>query len=192
MSKIFKRGGEKFGKAKQKLKERGESFRRRFERGFEGIGNVRVGTGRGADDSIPPLRFQNSAEILIDKRQNAPRDWDPNDNDIDENDLDAMIQRCNERINDNILPQVWRDKLKDCLEMKAELEALVKSKRLEAVKKALLENGDKYKSIPDIDKIMDSYRSGTYKWDHVTATYWSKGSLIAGPKKFDDKELLRL
>lgn len=89
--------------------------------------------------------------------------------------------------------------------MKVEMEALVKSerrglsmhvierlKRLEAVKKALLENGDKYKSIPNIDKIMDSYRSGTYKWEHGTATYWSKGSLIAGPKRFDDNELLRL
>lgn len=118
-----------------------------------------------------------------------------------------MTQRCKNRIRDNILPQIWENKLKRCEKMKDEMKSLVKSendglsmqvivrlKRLEAVKKDILsiKNSDKYNSLPNIHKIMDLYRSGDYEWEDGTATYWSKGVMIAGPKPFNVKELLEL
>jgi hypothetical protein len=102
------------------------------------------------------------------------------------------------------LPTIWENRLVVAKKMKTDLEALVASepgglsmeivvrlKRLEAVKASIL-GKDKYGSIPNIDVIMSLYRSGDYRWDYGTASYWSKGVLIVGPKRFDEDEFLML
>lgn len=120
-------------------------------------------------------------------------------------DFEAVIQRCKDRIADNIMPQWWKDKLDTYEDYKKEfakllvsegnglsIEVVLRLKRLEWVKKTLLKDGDPRESIPNIDAIMELYRDGTFEWHHGTATYWSKGNHLAGPKKFDLNECIEL
>lgn len=84
MSKIFKRGrtGEIIGDFKERWGEHKESVRRRFGRleGEELPPDKRRKTG----DPIPPLELLNTSGARIDRRENAPAGWNPNDDDIDE------------------------------------------------------------------------------------------------------------
>ncbi|KAJ5976410.1 hypothetical protein N7481_010117 [Penicillium waksmanii] len=116
-----------------------------------------------------------------------------------------MIQRCNDRIRDGIMPQWWEEKLEQYEKRKKDYENLMGSepaglsfevvirlKRLETVKSSLLQADDKYNAIPNIDAIMKDYRAGGYVWDYGKVTYWSNGKFLCGPKEFDVDEFLLL
>lgn len=116
-----------------------------------------------------------------------------------------MIQRCQDRIKDRIMPQIWEYKLKNYQNFKQKVQKLIGSepqglstevitrlKRLELVKKGLMLNGDEYNSLPSIEAIMSLYRSGDYKWEQGKATFWLKGKRIAGPVDFDCDKFLGL
>jgi hypothetical protein len=78
-------------------------------------------------------------------------DWDPEDRDVDDeygnlhypipsarkntnsnyfvffSDIEAVIQRCNDRISDGIMPQWWTQKLEDYQKLKKENDAQIAS-----------------------------------------------------------------
>lgn len=70
-------------KALEKIKEKSKELRRRLKRKtpFEEFPTYKV---RKLNELKPPYKPQNTTGILIDRRENAPRDWDPCDTDIDE------------------------------------------------------------------------------------------------------------
>jgi hypothetical protein len=103
------------------------------------------------------------------------------------------------------MPQWWEEKLEQYeKQQKAlqglmlsetvglSLEVVIRLKRLETVKNSLLQTDDKYNAIPNIDAIMNDYRMGGYVWEYGKVTYWSNGTFLRGPKKFDVDEFLLL
>lgn len=119
-------------------------------------------------------------------------------------DIEGMIKRCKERIEDGVMSQWWEKKLENYLKMQEERkkimdsepglseEVVMRLKRLEIVKSGLVRDSDKYDSIPNIDAIMNRYRSGGYTWEYGKVTYWSKGKFLEGPKTLDWDDYLRL
>ncbi|OQE22397.1 hypothetical protein PENSTE_c010G08120 [Penicillium steckii] len=130
-------------------------------------------------------------------RLKAPADWDPNDNDIDSRDVDAVIQRCKERIAEGIMPQIWEQRLKIYEKAKEDYEEFVNSypedlsvevklriSQLVLIKDHLSKNGDPYNSIQNIEAIIKAYSEKDLKWESNKVTYWSKGKRISEPTEF--------
>ncbi|KAJ6004882.1 hypothetical protein N7540_012681 [Penicillium herquei] len=72
----------------------------------------------------PAFKRYNFAARPILHADEVPADWHHEDTDIDEYDIDAMIERCEQRIHDAVLPQLWEEKLEQYKQMKANREAL--------------------------------------------------------------------
>lgn len=116
-------------------------------------------------------------------------------------DLAANIQRCKDRIEDNIMPQLWEWKLKRLEEDYAKVQAMIRSepaglsdevitrlKSLEIIHKQTVKNGDEYDQIKNIEAIMSSYRQAKLTWRNGKVTYWADGNCISKDyEEFDEK-----
>lgn len=60
---------------------------------------------------------------LVDPAQ-LPEGWSPREPDLDEEDIAAQIQRCRDRIEDNIMPHIFEDRLEQYLRQKESLECV--------------------------------------------------------------------
>lgn len=113
-------------------------------------------------------------------------------------DLEANIQRCKERIEDGIMPQWWERKLARYEKDQAEVEKLIDSepeglgfneimrlKSLEAIKVALLRDGDDYDQMKNITAMMEKYRSFELSWWPGHVTYWANGVQLSDFEEFN-------
>lgn len=57
--------------------------------------------------------------------------------------------------------------------------------QLEAMETELASAGDEYDRLPNIEAILEAYKSGKLDWYTGLVTYWSKGSRICQPRPFD-------
>ncbi|KAJ5723426.1 hypothetical protein N7488_001461 [Penicillium malachiteum] len=146
----------------------------------------------------PPFKRYNFEKRPILSAEEVPADWHHEDTDIDEYDIDAMIQRCEERIHDAVLPKLWEEKLEQYKEMKANREAaenkpdaafgvpiLARLNVLTAALKHIEEWGDVFHQKRNIEGIMKAYRSFDLWYTPGLVTYWYKGRQIGGPEKFE-------
>ncbi|KAJ5586548.1 hypothetical protein N7450_006335 [Penicillium hetheringtonii] len=134
---------------------------------------------------------------LIKKLEDIPEGWDWKDDDIHEDDLEANIKRCKERIEDGIMPQWWEQKLKDYEKDQAEVQELIASepeglaydeimrlKTLEVIRKAVLKNGDDYDQMRNVTTMMEKYRARELVWTPGRVTYWANGVQLTDYEEF--------
>lgn len=58
---------------------------------------------------------------------------------------------------------------------------------LKAIEKTL-EQRDVWKQLPNVQSLMEAYRSKKLVWEEGSVTYWSRGSQICKPKQFKWKD----
>ncbi|KAJ5113362.1 hypothetical protein N7456_001896 [Penicillium angulare] len=155
----------------------------------------------------PPRRqrYQAPPGQPILSRQEIPSEWkwDEWDRDLDPNasysDLEAQIQRCKERIEDGILPFIFKDRLSELESSKAakdDLMAKHPGKSFEVAQsldnllfiKKSLEKKDTYKQLSNVRALIKAYKSGKLDWYPGLVTYWSHGKQLCQPRPFSWKE----
>lgn len=57
-------------------------------------------------------RWKHTGPEPLTNPKDLPRGWNMNEPDLDPNDLEAQIKRCQERIEDNIMPNLFHARLK--------------------------------------------------------------------------------
>ncbi|KAJ5618635.1 hypothetical protein N7528_006746 [Penicillium herquei] len=130
--------------------------------------------------------------------------WDIMELDITEDDIEANIERCHERIETGIMPQVFEIKLEGFMKRKAAREKMMTSepglsfdvaRRLDSLKhmrdhyegKTSEEDVNSYINIKALIK---AYRSGEIDWyNGEKFTIWAKGKLLRGPIDFKSANL---
>lgn len=63
---------------------------------------------------------------------------------------------------------------------------------LKLMKLNLMENGDGDEQLPNIEALLEAYRSGKLTWAPVSVTYWARGTQLSEPKEFDGDECERI
>ncbi|OQE30801.1 hypothetical protein PENFLA_c002G03843 [Penicillium flavigenum] len=127
-----------------------------------------------------------------------PPGWHMNEDDLEINDIDGQIQRCHERIAENIMPRVFQQRLAEYTVAKAQnylmkfpgsdglsWDTIERVHTLEAMKTELANTTDKYEQLPNIDALLNAYKAGNLEWHTGLVTYWSRGIQICQPRPFD-------
>ncbi|KAJ5738603.1 hypothetical protein N7493_001758 [Penicillium malachiteum] len=139
-------------------------------------------------------------EPLTDISKLIEMEWDTREPDLDPEDLKGQIARCKERIEDNIMPSFFEDRLK---RLEAESQGILEIQnsgnelpglsmnvvsRIAQLRqtKAVLENegGGSTNQLPNINAILAAYRNKTLDWTGLV-TYWSQGKQLCQPRIFD-------
>ncbi|KAF3398345.1 hypothetical protein F1880_006100 [Penicillium rolfsii] len=134
----------------------------------------------------------------IDDPDKLPDKWDPNEYDIDENDIDGNIERCYLRIEENILPKLFEERLERYLRRKAEKDEIIAAapglpwkvaRRLHDLRfiEEDLAKNDSQEQMSNVRAIIAAYTRGQLKWKQGFVTFWSNGRMVWGPGKFDWK-----
>ncbi|KAJ5765676.1 hypothetical protein N7520_005235 [Penicillium odoratum] len=132
--------------------------------------------------------------------KDLPEGWNSKEPDLSEHDVDAQIKRCKERIVDNIMPQVFEQRLIEFQEVKKYRKSLYKGEpshlsweviqridALKGIRKDILKE-DKHEQLSNSDAILDAYRKGKLTRNAGRTrlvTYWSKGVQLSQPRPFD-------
>ncbi|KAJ5382998.1 hypothetical protein N7517_000909 [Penicillium concentricum] len=137
------------------------------------------------------------ATPLTDPAQ-LPRGWHMNEDDLHPGDIDGQIERCLERIAENIMPQIFQQRLEEFMASKNELEAMTfegseelswetirRVHDLEGMNTDITTTGDKYEQLPNINSLLAAYKSGQLEWHTGLVTYWSRGVQVSQPRRFD-------
>ncbi|KAJ5998579.1 hypothetical protein N7451_006389 [Penicillium sp. IBT 35674x] len=128
----------------------------------------------------------------------VPDDWSAYDDDIDAEDLEGQVERCKERITDNILPHIFEARLQG---LELELDRRVKTAEREAeglswnvikriqhlrmIGRSLYSQGDPQEKLVTIMALLDAYNTKTLEWTPGLVTYWQKGRQLCQPRPFD-------
>ncbi|CAG8150158.1 unnamed protein product [Penicillium salamii] len=152
-----------------------------------------------APRTLPPRqeRWKNPNKEPITEWANAPKGWTPSEPDLHRNDLDAQIERCYERIEDNILPDLFRkrldwylgwkanqQKILDAAPKGADFELAQRLHHLSGIQNMLQTEGDPDGQLPNVRALAAAYRTGGLKIERGVVTYWSKGVRLNEPTKF--------
>lgn len=120
-------------------------------------------------------------------------------------DIDGHISRNRERIEDGIMPQVFKKRLEHYEKQKAYIDNMIASEpaglsmavitRLETLKnmkKIYERDGDRNGQLPNVEALIKAYREGELTWsENGEVTYWSKGKQLSQPREFDFDELTK-
>lgn len=71
-------------------------------------------------------------------------------------------------------------------------EAVQRISQLKAIGRWLEGNGDKFKLIPTVLAVINSYESGDLEWNAGLVSYWSHGQKVAEPRPFKAEEFMKL
>ncbi|KAJ5585161.1 uncharacterized protein N7459_004961 [Penicillium hispanicum] len=161
-------------------------------------------------------RWRHQGEPLTDPKK-LPRDWNAREPDLDDeyvliknrlfmtkqlikcSDIEAQIERCHERLEDNIMPHLFQYRLEEYEARKSHLEELSRNEPsglsrkvyerlddLKIIQAGLEKEGDQYNQLPNIKAIMSAYRLQKLDWNGSgMVTYWSKGTQLCQPRPFD-------
>ncbi|KAJ5171461.1 uncharacterized protein N7500_004244 [Penicillium coprophilum] len=168
---------------------------------------------RGDELRLPEIPFQKfespkvwgPRDVPITDPTKLPEGWSASETDLAEDDIDGQISRCHRRIEENIMPAIFEQRLEIYQKMKQKQTDMIKSEPkglswevvqrldcLEGVKKSFKELGGDNGNTPNLIAIMDAYRSGDLVWDDDLVTYWAHGKMVGGPKKMDMEEFYTL
>ncbi|KAJ5618471.1 hypothetical protein N7528_006582 [Penicillium herquei] len=130
-------------------------------------------------------------------RSKAPPGWNDKEPDLDPEDYDAQIQRCDERIQEGIMPLIFEWKKEEFQNLKAYRDKLFEglegysrdtAERIICLEKMVedLQQPDKdyFEQISNAWAILQAYRSRRIEWIEGLVTYWSKGKQISEPRPF--------
>lgn len=158
---------------------------------------------------LPPRqkRWIHQGDTPITDAKEVPEGWNPNDLDIDEDDVEAQIARCMERIEDGIMPQIFQSKLKMYRQKKSAREAMIdyekaglswevvqRLQNLRIIEQHVSSQGDPDNQLPNIDALIAAYSFEGLEFKPGIVSYWSKGERIGPPSEFHEnvhKEMLR-
>ncbi|KAJ5462266.1 hypothetical protein N7530_010471 [Penicillium desertorum] len=154
--------------------------------------------GTVAPPSLPKrqTRWRQPATNPIVDLAEVPKGWNSLEPDLDPDDLVSQIARCRERIDDNIMSQMFQFKLDDLLKEKKRREAMMAAEpvglswpvvlRLDTLTTMLesLRENDECDLVGNVTNIMAAYRSGNLRWTPGLVTYWSKGVQLCQPRAF--------
>ncbi|KAJ5116222.1 hypothetical protein N7456_000570 [Penicillium angulare] len=144
----------------------------------------------------PKIYYDIGPKALEDPSK-LPEDWTSEELDLDPDDLDAQIHRCEERIQANIMPKVFRKRLENFKAERIDREETRKKysgvswdviHRLESLSRIiakLVEDGDKYEEMANVKALMVAYASQKLVWNNGLVTYWSRGVQLSQPRPFD-------
>ncbi|KAJ6086561.1 hypothetical protein N7467_005475 [Penicillium canescens] len=133
----------------------------------------------------------------------VPPGWNYDEPDLDPEDWAAQITRCNERIVEGIMPDIFRWKLEELTRSQESRKEMVREagaqgitdinvlKRLCTLKRTLknLQGGkDEYKLISTVKAIITAYENKTLDWYDGLVTYWSHGTQLSQPRTFIAEE----
>lgn len=65
------------------------------------------------------------------------------------------------------------------------LETIRRVHELEMMKTYLASTTDDYQQLPNIEALLEAYKSGELDWNTGLVTYWLKGTRISQPRPFD-------
>ncbi|KAJ5214883.1 hypothetical protein N7468_010562 [Penicillium chermesinum] len=141
----------------------------------------------------PRWKHKGKAPLL--DASKLPIGWNAREPDLHQEDIKGQIQRCEERIKDNIMP-FFKHRLEEYEAKESRLIALRNSERddlslpvlrriqdLRRLGEALEEGGDTDK-LPNVRAILTAYRTKNLAWTDLV-TYWSKGQQLSQPRPFD-------
>ncbi|KAJ5963721.1 uncharacterized protein N7479_003597 [Penicillium vulpinum] len=161
--------------------------------------------GSSLGQNFPPPTVWGPREEPITDPTQLPEGWSVSETDLADDDIDGQIQRCQRRIGENMMPDIFKERLKMYQKIKEEHTEMINSEpsglswevvqRLDILKNvqtSLEELGRDNGNTPNVMAIMAAYRSGDLVWDQNTVTYWAHGRIVAGPKKMDTKEFFAL
>ncbi|KAJ6023728.1 hypothetical protein N7540_004525 [Penicillium herquei] len=142
-----------------------------------------------------------SGEEPIIHRGKVPPGWNDHESDLDPEDYDAQIERCDERIQDGIMPAVFEWKKEQFQLAKARRDEMFKdlqgyslsvAKRIKSLEKIVeglkKPDRDNFEQICNAEALLLAYRYRTLDWNPGLVTYWSKGKRISEPRPFDMQE----
>ncbi|KOS43716.1 hypothetical protein ACN38_g5396 [Penicillium nordicum] len=131
-----------------------------------------------------------------------PRGWHMNEDDLESTDIDGQIERCHERIAENIMPHVFEQRLEAYTAAKAKKEGMrfpgseelswetvQRVYELQMMKTDLESTTDDEEQLQNIEALLKAYKSGALDWNAGLVTYWMKGAQISQPRPFDWDEL---
>ncbi|KAJ5092982.1 hypothetical protein N7456_008843 [Penicillium angulare] len=150
-------------------------------------------------------RWQNPGPT-IDDQYEVPPGWDENEPDLDPEDFDAQILRCQERIRDRIMPRIFERKMESFKKQKKQKELLLakypgldessalRLDVLQSIQKWLQDtenNNDKDqpKQLKNVKAIIDAYKSKALSWNQGLVTYWINGVQRSQPRPLNFEEL---
>jgi hypothetical protein len=155
----------------------------------------------GPPSRVYPLkqRWIHRGEPII-NIDDVPEDWNPNDPDLDFNDIDAQIDRCYERIGDGIMPHLFEVRLKHLLTKREARDAMIRSEpdglsfevvqrlnALKMIKDHLETHGDTDEQLSNVRALLKAYRERRLGWKQGTVTYWSNGVQLNKPTIFNQE-----
>ncbi|CAG8230998.1 unnamed protein product [Penicillium salamii] len=143
-------------------------------------------------------RWKNPNKKPITEWANAPKGWNPSEPDLDDRDIDAQIERCYERIKDNILPDLFqkrldrylgyraaRQKIEDAAPKGHDFEVAQRLHHLSGIQNMLQTEGDPDGQLPNVRALLKAFRAGELKVERGMVTYWSNGVRLNEPTKFN-------
>ncbi|KAJ5273633.1 hypothetical protein N7478_008758 [Penicillium angulare] len=156
------------------------------------------------NDGFKPRRD----EIIWDISK-VPERWHPAEPDLKKNDIYAQIDRCFDRIEEGIMPQMFESRMRQLEKERIKLEWVhleaknsygyladpkqrkqsltpVVVKRLAAHEEIwdhLNARSDPFEQLPNIENVMDAYRRGKLRLTGLV-TYWSRGKQLCQPTPF--------
>ncbi|KGO39960.1 hypothetical protein PEX1_027000 [Penicillium expansum] len=133
---------------------------------------------------------------VITERENAPKGWNPEEPDLMSDDYESQIERCLERISENIMPHVYQHKMSEFMAKQTERDTLMATEpglswpvvqRLDDLKVTLtwlMAGNDVHKMVDTVKAIIAQYRSGELDWTPDFVTYWHAGVQLCLPRPF--------
>lgn len=150
-------------------------------------------------------RWRAPGAKAIEDPEQVPDGWNPDEPDLDPDDIVGQIRRCHERIKDNIMPKFFQtrlenyekrrkddEKLREGLPAGLDWNVVLRINSLINIKEALEDNGDPDKEIPNIRAMLDEYIAGSLSWIPGKVTYWGRGERLTPAKDFTWEECERL
>ncbi|KAJ6080030.1 hypothetical protein N7467_009783 [Penicillium canescens] len=147
-------------------------------------------------------RWTHEGDEPLTNSSELPEGWNTHEPDLLEDEIDEQIERCHQRIADNIFPAFFEIRLQSYLERKKKRKEMIASEpagldlqtverlvSLRAIEASLTESDDAdvYGQLPNIRALMKAYRNKELMFIRGMITYWSKGVLIGPPEPFDHK-----
>ncbi|CAG7954638.1 unnamed protein product [Penicillium olsonii] len=137
-----------------------------------------------------------------------PKGWTWDEPDLDEDDIDAQVKRCEERIAEQIMPRFFEHRLKgykaaqkirDDMAVgekgKYSKDVIQRISVLRDIEKAIesKEFPDKNKQLPNVKALLKAYRSHELDWyGDDLVTYWSNGKRLCEPRPLNWAEFQAL
>ncbi|KAI2722585.1 hypothetical protein CBS147332_3514 [Penicillium roqueforti] len=145
---------------------------------------------------IPKKQKWPKVKNVITELEDTPKGWNPEEPDLMPDDFKAQIERCRERIAENIMPHVYRHKMKEFIAKQSQRERLMarepglswpEAQRVDDLKFTLDQlagENDEYKMVSTVKAIIARYRSGKLSWNPDLVTYWYSGVQLCLPRPF--------